>query len=179
MKPSDWRFSPNRESHLSRATDREAALLSERTAPERAVIFLPFQFLPDIAIADVAFSAEATTLGGLFEAAAEAVTEVMVDRESLRPAVEREISMRGEDIERLLYDFLTEVIIIKDVDSLLFKVFSVDLDEDGPTLTCRMKGESIDRGRHKLRNDVKAVTMHLFEVKKTALGWNTTVVLDI
>ncbi len=140
---------------------------------------MTFRFLPDVAIADVAFSAKAASLNRLFESAAEAVTEVMVDRRSLRPVVEREVSVSGEDLERLLYDFLTEVIIMKDVDSLLFKEFNVDIDEKGPRLTCRMKGESIDRVRHKLRNDVKAVTMHMFGVKKERRGWSATVVLDI
>ena len=45
-----------------------------------------------------------------------------------------------------------------------------------------MRGEEIDRERHALRNDVKAVTMHMFGVKK-ARGkggrWEATVVLDI
>ena len=140
---------------------------------------MTFRFLPDVAIADVAFSARATSLNGLFESAAEALTEVMVDRRSLRPVFAREVALVAEDLDRLLYDFLTELIIIKDVDSLLFKAFTVDIDEKGPRLTCRMKGEQIDRVRHKLRNDVKAVTMHMFGIKKERKGWSATVVLDI
>src|SRR5438552_2406031 len=96
----------------------------------------------------------------------------MVDRRSLREKISREISVVAEDPDRLLYDFLTELIIIKDVDSLLFKDFHVGIDDDDDDkkeerrlrLTCTMRGEPIDRVHHRLRNDVKAVTMHMFGI---------------
>jgi SHS2 domain-containing protein len=42
-----------------------------------------------------------------------------------------------------------------------------------------MKGDTIDRENHRLRNDVKAVTMHMFGVKHEGGVWRATVVLDI
>ena len=83
----------------------------------------------------------------------------------------------------MLYDFLTELIVIKDVDSLLFKHFKVTIvSGEEQSLSCEMRGEEIDRARHALRNDVKAVTMHMFGVKNVggdAGRWEVTVVLDI
>lgn len=139
---------------------------------------MPYRFLPDVAIADIAFEVKSKSLTGLFETAAAALTEVMVDRRSLRPRVKKEIRVSGEDSDRLLYDLLTEIIILKDADGLLFKNFHVSFDRE-KALVCAMKGEAIDRDRHKLRNDVKAVTMHMFGVKKARSGWKATVVLDV
>lgn len=138
-----------------------------------------YRFLPDIALADVAFAARADSPGGLFEACAKALTEVMVDRRSVRPAIERRLRMKTGDIDGLLYDFLTQLIVLKDVDSLLFKSFQVHVSHDGRTLACEMKGDAIDRENHRLRNDVKAVTMHMFGVKHEGSVWTATVVLDI
>jgi SHS2 domain-containing protein len=42
-----------------------------------------------------------------------------------------------------------------------------------------MEGEAINRERHRLRNDAKAVTMHMFGVKREGGLWKATVVLDI
>lgn len=140
---------------------------------------MTFRFLPDVALADVAFEAESDTTGGLFESCALALTDIMVDPKTLRAAEVREFSLDSGDLDRLLYDFLTELIIAKDVDSLLFKEFSVKVDPKGGALTAVAKGEPIDRQRHVLRNDVKAVTMHLFGVKRKGDGWTATVVLDI
>jgi SHS2 domain-containing protein len=141
-----------------------------------------FRFLSKIALADIAFVARGDSLPALFESAARALTEVMVDRRTLVGRVERTIELTSPTVDRLLYDLLTELIVIKDVDSLLFKDFKVFvLPGKERRLTCKMRGEVIDRGRHALRNDVKAVTMHMFGVSKQAgeRGWEATVVLDI
>jgi len=142
-----------------------------------------FRFLSNIALADIAFVARGDSLDTLFESAARALTEVMVDRRTVVGRAEQTIDLTSPTVDRLLYDFLTELIVVKDVDSLLFKDFhvSVHLGKE-KTLTCKMRGEEIDRVRHALRNDVKAVTMHMFEVKKPAKKggqWEATVVLDI
>ena len=140
-----------------------------------------FRFLSNVALADIAFVARGDSLPSLFEAAARALTEVMVDRRTVVGCVERMLELRSSTVDRLLYDFLTELIVIKDVESLLFKEFKVSVaSARGERLTCVAKGEEIDRQRHALRNDVKAVTMHMFGVKKLRGGrWEATVVLDI
>jgi SHS2 domain-containing protein len=140
---------------------------------------LTFRFLPDVALADIAFEAESDTAGGLFESCALALTDIMVDPRTLRAKVAREFSLDSGDLDRLLYDFLTELIIAKDVDSLLFKEVTVKIDPQGGALRAVAKGEPIDRKRHSLRNDVKAVTMHMFGVKQEGSRWKATVVLDI
>jgi len=105
----------------------------------------------------------------------------MVDRKTIVGRIKRNIELRSPAVDRLLYDFLTELIVIKDVDSLLFKDFKVGIvSRKGQHLNSEMRGEAIDRERHALRNDVKAVTMHMFGVKRTKGGrWEATVVLDI
>jgi SHS2 domain-containing protein len=138
-----------------------------------------YRLLPNIALADVAFRASAPDPASLLEVCAGAVTDVMVDRRGLRTTVRKELSLSAEGLDGLLYDFLTQLIIIKDVDSLLFKTFSVKLSKNMKTLRCEMRGEPIDRERHRLRNDVKAVTMYMFGVKHEKGRWSATVVLDI
>jgi SHS2 domain-containing protein len=144
-----------------------------------------FRFLANIALADIAFVSRGDSLPSLFEAAARALTEVMVDRTTLTGQVKRKIELSSPTIDRLLYDFLTELIVIKDVDSLLFKDFKVSIVSSAKgekKLTCDTRGEEIDRERHALRNDVKAVTMHMFGVRKPRKKgdrWEATIVLDI
>jgi len=139
---------------------------------------MPFKFNPEIAIADVAFEVRAKTLSALFQDSAKALTEVMVDRRSVRPIVEKTVRLTSEDADTLLYDFLTQLIILKDVDSLIFKEFKAEVEGER-SMVCRMRGEEIDRARHRLRNDVKAVTMHMFGIKKRKDVFYATVVLDI
>ena len=139
-----------------------------------------YRFLPKVAIADVAFAVRGADLHSLFESAARALTEVMVDRRTLVSRVEKRVELGPAAPDILLYDLLTQLIVMKDVDSLLFKSFRVSLTSGRrPKLRAVMKGEKIDRDRHALRNDVKAVTMHMFGIKGKAGSFEATVVLDI
>ena len=140
---------------------------------------MTYRFLPDVALADIAFEAEADSVNGLFETCALAITDIMVDPTTLRTTTERRLSLTSENFDRLLYDFMTELIVMKDVDSLLFGKFKVRIRPEGTSLEALAEGEQIDRERHRLRNDVEAVTMHLFGIKHEGKTWRTTVVLDI
>jgi len=140
---------------------------------------MTYKFLPDVALADIAFEAKSDSVGGLFETCGLAITDIMVDPRTLRTTSERRLSIQSENLDRLLYDFMTELIVAKDIDSLLFREFRVAVSPAGTSLEAVAKGEEIDRERHRLRNDVKAVTMHLFGVKHEGKTWRTTVVLDI
>jgi SHS2 domain-containing protein len=42
-----------------------------------------------------------------------------------------------------------------------------------------VSGEDINQQKHSLRSDVKGVTYHMFEVKKTEENWTARVILDI
>jgi SHS2 domain-containing protein len=140
---------------------------------------MPFRYLPDVALADIAFEAESDTVNGLFESSAFALSDIMVDPKTMRSETTRNVRISSDDLDTLLYDFLTEIIGIKDVDSLLFREVEVDVAPDHRSLRATMKGELIDRERHLLRNDVKAVTMHMFGVRREGARWKATVVLDI
>lgn len=145
---------------------------------------MPFRYLPDIALADIAFEAESDTINGLFESSAAGLTDIMVDPKTVRSrskgTVTKSFDINSRDLDTLLYDFLTEIIIVKDVESLLFSEVDVDVAPDQKSLKATLRGEQIDRDRHALRNDVKAVTMHMFGVRKEEEGiWKAIVVLDI
>ncbi|HUI85906.1 MAG TPA: archease [Nitrososphaerales archaeon] len=140
---------------------------------------MPYRFLPDVALADVAFEAKSGSLNGVFQESAKALTAVMVDPRSVSPRVKRRINLSSEDLERLLYDFLTELIVLKDTDSLLFSSYEVEVDSGARALRCTAAGEPIDREKHRLRNDAKAVTMHMFSLKHSGKLWRATIVLDI
>jgi SHS2 domain-containing protein len=139
---------------------------------------MPYRNLPNVALADIAFEADSASLRGIFEASGRALSDVMVDRRTLEPRLTRQLRLEAEDSDRLLYNFLTEIIVLKDVDSLLFKRFHVEMLGDS-SLVASVDGERIDRKRHRLRNDVKAVTMHMFGIRREGKRWKATVVLDI
>jgi SHS2 domain-containing protein len=140
-----------------------------------------FTFLEDTAISDMAFEATGDTPAELFQAAALALFEGMADTYRLRPRVQKNIRLRHEKIDQLMYDWLSELIYLKDAEGLLFREFKVELSHNSDwNLTATVRGEPIDPKRHGLRADAKAVTYHQFEVAQTDTGgWKARVVVDI
>lgn len=141
---------------------------------------MPFRFLEDIAIADVAFEASGKTLEHLFESCALATTQVMVDLKTIGKEVSKEMTVKARDVDKLLRDFLDEIIFIKDSDLLVFSRFNVKIKKNGVyELKANAYGEKLDMKKHKFGVDVKATTMHMFEVKEEKDGWKARVILDI
>ncbi len=140
---------------------------------------MPFQYLEDIAIADVAFEATGKTLEELFESCGLATMQVMVDLEDVGRNVKKDVTIKADTIEELLKKFLDELVFIKDSELLLFSKFDAKIKKNSAyELRATALGEKLDVNRHKLGVDVKAVTMHMFEVKKDGV-WKARVILDI
>jgi len=144
---------------------------------------MPYQFVEKLTVADVAFVARGKTLEELFTSAGLAVTATMVkDLRTVRKRESRSFDLTSEALDLLLFNFLQEIIYFKDVDQLLLSRFQVRIESQNHNhyrLTGQGQGEKIDPARHPLLVDVKAVTLHKFELVKLKKGWRATVVLDI
>lgn len=143
---------------------------------------MPYRMTDEFTSADLAFVASGESIEALFTSAAEAVMEIMLeDPRALRRREARELSLRNQELDLLLHDFLSELLFLKDAESLLCAPESVTLSESpqGFELCARLSGERIDRSRHRFRVDVKAITMHRLSVARTSSGWEATVVLDV
>jgi SHS2 domain-containing protein len=117
----------------------------------------------------------------MFRSAAEAAMNVMVeDLDAIEPREQRRLDIEAESLEMLLFEFLQQLIYLKDAELLLLRVREVTIREDGGfALRAEAYGEPLDMHKHALNADVKAVTLHRFRVAQTERGWEATVVLDI
>jgi len=144
---------------------------------------MPYRFVENLTVADVAFQARGKTLDEMFESAGKAVTAVMVkDLRTIRAQETKQFHLISDQLDLLLFEFLQEIIFYKDADQLLLRSFALKTakNENGSyALNGTGKGERIDRARHQLLVDVKAVTMHQFKIVQDSRGWEATVILDI
>ena len=130
--------------------------------------------------ADVGYKAYGKTLDEAFENAALAMFEVITDTSKIEPKVERKIEVESEDECALLYDWLSEFLVLLDVDFLVFSKFEVKIEktEEGFFLNGTAWGEEFNPEIHESRAEVKAVTYHLMDVKQDD-GYMVQVILDI
>ena len=69
-----------------------------------------------------------------------------------------------------------------ETESAVFASFRVQLRQNGSwKLAAEIGGERIDLKRHSFENEVKAITMHQFQIKKNELNdlWCIQVILDV
>ena len=143
---------------------------------------MPYRYLEDIATADVAFDAWGDSQTDMFQAAADATMNVMLDDlASIANDQKKTINLTNNNIEMLLYDFLNEFIFFKDAEQLLLRTGKINITRQNEkyTLIADLFGQRIDRKKHDLTVDIKAVTMHRFKIQQTNNQWRATVVLDI
>jgi len=131
--------------------------------------------------ADVLFEAEAATLGELFAQCGLALEESQIELKDVETKEETVITGKNKKVDLLLFDFLDDLLFHKDADQLIFSKFDIKVEEkDGEFhLECKASGEKLDPKKHEQKVDVKAITLHLFEVKEIDGGWYAKVLLDI
>ena len=123
-----------------------------------------YKIFEEIATADIAFEAYGKDLNELFENAAFAIFEISANPKKISPKIKKIIKLENENIEDLLFDFLSELIFLKDKDYMVFNKSKVEIK---------------NQKKHELKIDIKAITLHMFKVEKTKKGYKAFVVVDI
>jgi SHS2 domain-containing protein len=128
--------------------------------------------------ADIGILVYGEDLKGLFENAGEAFFHLITDMKKVRRRIRRRIEIRKESLERLMVDWLSELLYLHDVENLLFKEFKVEsVGENG--LKAIAKGEPFQEGVHVIKTEVKAVTYHQIEVRKENGKWRARIIFDL
>ena len=138
----------------------------------------PFEFF-DVT-ADVGFRAYGRNLEETFENAALAVFDTITDTKRIKKKLSKRITIESEDEKALLYDWLTELLFLHDSENLIFSQFQVKISKKGPdrfVLEAEVSGEKFDPEIHEIRDEVKAVTFHLMNIKREN-GYTLQVILD-
>lgn len=140
-----------------------------------------YQFLDDIAVADLAFKAEGDSVEELFRAATEALLETLADPATVAMTWERRIEHVCGALDELLFEWLSDLVYWKDAAGVVFHEADLSVVQKGTawTLAAVLRGAPVDQTTQILHNDVKGVTKHLYEVKQQGMRWYAQVVVDV
>ncbi|MCC6672959.1 MAG: archease [Planctomycetes bacterium] len=128
--------------------------------------------------ADLGVRVRAPDRAALYAESGQALFEILVDDlGAVRPATALEVAVAGDDAAYLLHDWLGELLYLFTARNLLLCAFDVRLAHSG--LTGTVRGEVLDRTRHRLAHEVKAITYHGLEVRQDPGGWSAEFVVDI
>jgi SHS2 domain-containing protein len=129
---------------------------------------------------DLLITVESKNLDQLFAKAAKKLSKAQVNLTRLKERSIRRIEIADEELDILLFKFLSELIFLKDAQNFLGKKFFVKVEKKNVwRVKARINGDIIKSDPNLLRNDVKAITYHKLEVKKKKNGWRASVVADL
>lgn len=128
--------------------------------------------------ADRMFEVTAKTFEKLLLDAGTGLIKTLAKIITVKPKIKKKIKISGNSEEELLFNFLEEIIFTKDSEAMVFrKIEDIKIKNNNVSFT--LIGDKIDKEKQELGNDVKAITMHKFQLEKTKSGYKTTFIIDI
>lgn len=125
--------------------------------------------------ADIEFQAFGNSLEEAFKNSALAMSKSILNEE-LKGKIIKKVEAQGKDNERLLYDFLEELLILFDSEHFLITEVKNIQIKDG-SLKAEVLG--VNAEDYDMDNHIKAVTYNDMFVKKEKNKWITQVVIDV
>lgn len=125
--------------------------------------------------ADLKFRAYGKTLEKVFENAALAISEILSRGDRVESAVIKDIEIKADDNESMLYDFIDELIYLLDAERFIVSKAKIKI-KDGK-LNGKIYGD--DALKYPNLDSIKAATYAEMYVKKKKDGWEAQIVVDV
>ena len=144
------------------------------------VLLMPYRFSDKYSTADAGIIVTGRTVEELFCDAALGMTEILVDLEDLESGRQLTVELDADSMETLFFDWLSEIIYLKDAESFLLKKCVMEIKSGNRIiLQASLSGDTIDPNRHTLKVDVKAVTFYRLKVEQVNDHWQGEAVFDL
>ena len=128
--------------------------------------------------ADLGIKVWGESLESLFENAAYSMFDILTELDKVKVKESLGVEIEGKRTDELLADWLRNLLYKFNGEGYLLREFNIEeISKKG--LKAKMRGEKLNLSRHTLKTEIKAVTYHGLEVKKTGQGWEAQVIFDV
>lgn len=131
--------------------------------------------------ADIAFEVSGESLEELFKASSKAWLTSVIDETTFSHGEIKKLKLNSFSKEQLLVDFLSELnfyLFTKKWLCYLVDDLSIEKKEDDWSLSAGLTGINISSKIH-LKHEIKAITFHQMNIKKSGNVFSTPLVFDI
>ncbi len=116
--------------------------------------------------ADVKFRASGKSVDEVFEEAGNALIQTIKGGVDVKASLLKQISVHGDDLENLLYNFLEEFLFLLDAENFIgVDIKMIKVDEKNLSLIAELLGDYV-QNYDDFSNGVKAITYSDMSVKK-------------
>ena len=118
--------------------------------------------------ADIGIKVTSNNIEKAFENSALATLNLITDIEKIKPEITKKITLTSEDEYGLLYDWITELLILLDSENFMASQYNIKITEkeNEYLLTGKIMGDPYDTTIYNYKTEVKAITYHEMNIEK-------------
>ncbi|MBR0471464.1 MAG: archease [Methanosphaera sp.] len=118
--------------------------------------------------ADIGIKVTSNNIEKAFENSALATLNLITDIEKIKPEITKKITLTSEDEYGLLYDWITELLILLDSENFMASQYNIKITEkeNEYLLTGKIMGDTYDTTIYNYKTEVKAITYHEMNIEK-------------
>ena len=135
---------------------------------------MPFEELNHTA--DYLYRCSGRTVEEMFTSAAMAMFSLMFDKRE-KGSVNFEIRLEAKDYETLLYDLLSELLFLSEVERVVFS--EIDITIHDHSLEAVASGEKFDMEKHRGGTEIKGVSRYGTEIRQEDSRFLVNIIFDV
>lgn len=119
---------------------------------------------------DAFIEVTASSLTEAFKVAGDSVVDTILDNSKIEEKKERNIVVKGKDLNYLLYNWLEDLIYLIITEGFAIKKLNITVEKNEEyAISAQIFGEDIDIKKHGFKVEIKSPTFHEMEIKQEKL----------
>jgi len=131
--------------------------------------------------ADIGIEVVSNSIEDAFINSALATMNLVTDVEKMDTTINKEVQITSEDLYALLYDWITEVIMLMNCDFFIASKYDLKItkNDDKYILKATLYGDIYDTDKYNYKTEVKAITYHLMQIDNLDDKYHVKFIVDI
>ena len=119
---------------------------------------------------DAFIEVTASSLTEAFKVAGDSVVDIILDNSKIEEKKERNIVVKGKDLNYLLYNWLEDLIYLIITEGFAIKKLNITFEKNEEyAISAQIFGEDIDIKKHGFKVEIKSPTFHEMDIKQEKL----------
>lgn len=131
--------------------------------------------------ADIGIEVTSENIEEAFKNSALATLNLITDIEKIQTKISKEINITSEDEYGLLYDWITELLILLDSENFIASQYDITIKKENYeyTLKGNIIGDIYDTSVYNYKTEVKAITYHEMNIEKNENNIKIKFIVDL
>lgn len=131
--------------------------------------------------ADIGIEIQTENMTDAYINAALATLNIITDIEKIKPKITKKIYVESEDEYGLLYDWITELLILLDSENFIVSKYNIKISKYENTIVIdgQILGDIYDRNIYNYKTEVKAITYHQMKITNEDNIYNIQFIVDL